>query len=43
MPPAAPAETAVTAVTAAERVYQHVKQGVLMDRRYEGGARGPGR
>lgn len=31
-----PASTAATTVTAAERVYRHVKQAVL-DRRYEGG------
>ncbi|MFB6812082.1 GntR family transcriptional regulator [Streptomyces sp. NPDC056387] len=42
MPPAAPPAptatgTAPTAVTAAERVYRHVKQAVLVDRRYEGG------
>ncbi|MFI8499223.1 GntR family transcriptional regulator [Streptomyces sp. NPDC085524] len=33
----APATPAVAPATAAERVYQHVKQGVL-DRRYEGGS-----
>ncbi|MFB6617856.1 GntR family transcriptional regulator [Streptomyces sp. NPDC056367] len=33
----APVTTAVAPATAAERVYQHVKQGVL-DRRYEGGS-----
>ncbi|WP_405762213.1 MULTISPECIES: GntR family transcriptional regulator [unclassified Streptomyces] len=46
MPSAAPAAataattapaTGSTSVTAAERVYRHVKQAVLVDRRYEGG------